>query len=172
MGFRFRKSVKLGKGVKLNLGKKSAGVSFGGKHGGISINSKSGARGRVSIPGTGVSYSTKLSGGKSKRESTSRHTAMRTSTSTPGRASAAETPRGITPVKKAKNPPKPPKSPKVYLPCGIVMIFLGFLLLFLLWPLGIIAIGIGIYYVVCGPKIYADLVKNYKKAHPNYKENA
>ena len=66
MGFRFRKSVKLGKGVKLNFGKKSVGVSFGGRHGGVSINSKSGARGRVSLPGTGISYSTKLSGGKKK----------------------------------------------------------------------------------------------------------
>lgn len=71
MGFRFRKSVKLGKGVKLNFGKKSVGVSFGGRHGGVSINSKSGARGRVSLPGTGISYSTKLSGGKKKRATTS-----------------------------------------------------------------------------------------------------
>lgn len=65
MGFRFRKSFKVAPGVKLNLGKKSAGLSFGGKHGGVSFNSKSGARMRVSIPGTGISYSTKLGSGKS-----------------------------------------------------------------------------------------------------------
>lgn len=67
MGFQFKKSVKLGKGVKLNLGKKSAGISFGGKQGGVSINSASGTKVRASLPGTGISYSTKLSGGKNSK---------------------------------------------------------------------------------------------------------
>lgn len=65
MGFRFRKSVKVAPGVRLNIGKKSAGVSIGGKGGGVSINSKTGATARVSAPGTGVSYTSKVS---SKRE--------------------------------------------------------------------------------------------------------
>ena len=59
MGLRFRKSVKIAPGVKLNIGKKSVGVSVGGKHGGGSFNSKSGARARISAPGTGLSYSKK-----------------------------------------------------------------------------------------------------------------
>ena len=67
MGVRYRKSIKLGGGAKLNIGKKSAGISFGGKHGGISINSRTGATGHVSAPGTGLSYRTKLGGGKSRR---------------------------------------------------------------------------------------------------------
>ena len=54
MGIRFRKSVKIAPGVRLNIGKKSAGISVGGKFGGISYNSKTGARERFSIPGTGV----------------------------------------------------------------------------------------------------------------------
>ena len=33
MGLSFRKSVKIAPGVKLNLGKKSAGISVGGKYG-------------------------------------------------------------------------------------------------------------------------------------------
>lgn len=61
MGFRFRKSVKIAPGVKLNFGKKSAGMSIGGKYGGVSFNSKTGARVRASAPGTGLSYSTKIS---------------------------------------------------------------------------------------------------------------
>lgn len=61
MGFRFRKSVKVAPGVRLNIGKKSAGVSIGGKVGGVSINSKTGAAARVSAPGTGVSYTSKVS---------------------------------------------------------------------------------------------------------------
>ena len=54
MGIRFRKSVKIAPGVRLNIGKKSAGISVGGKFGGISYSSKTGARERFSIPGTGV----------------------------------------------------------------------------------------------------------------------
>ena len=166
MGFRFRKSVKIGKGVRLNVGKRSAGVSFGGRRGGVSINSRSGARARVSIPGTGISYSTKLGGGKKRKVTSSpaarARTPARTSTWTASNVSAES--------KKPKNPFKPPKSPKIYLPCGITMVILGILLLLLLWPLGLAAIGIGIYYITCGPKIYADLVAKYKAVHPDYKE--
>ena len=56
MGLRVRKSIKVAPGVKLNVGKKSVGVSVGGKHGGVSVNSKSGVNTRISVPGTGVSY--------------------------------------------------------------------------------------------------------------------
>ena len=66
MGLRFRKSIKIAPGVKLNLGKKSAGISIGGKHGGISYNTRTGTRARVSAPGTGLSYSTKVSGTSKK----------------------------------------------------------------------------------------------------------
>lgn len=68
MGFRFRKSIKLAPGVKINLGKKSAGLSIGNKYGGMSINSKAGVRSRVSVPGTGMSYTQKI-GGKREKES-------------------------------------------------------------------------------------------------------
>lgn len=61
MGINFRKSIKVAPGVKLNLGKKSAGISIGGKYGGMSFNTKNGTRARVSAPGTGLSYSTKVS---------------------------------------------------------------------------------------------------------------
>lgn len=65
MGLRFRKSIKIAPGVKLNIGLKSVGISVGGKHAGISINSKTGATARVSAGhGTGLSYVTKIGGGK------------------------------------------------------------------------------------------------------------
>jgi ATP-dependent Zn protease len=60
MGLNFRKSVKIADGVKLNIGKKSAGVSVGGKYAGASFNTKSGARVRASLPGTGLSYTKSL----------------------------------------------------------------------------------------------------------------
>ena len=70
MGLRFRKSIKIAPGVKLNLGKKSIGMSVGGKRAGISMNSKTGVHGRVSAPGTGISYTTKLGGSKNKNGDT------------------------------------------------------------------------------------------------------
>lgn len=62
MGFRFRKSISLFPGVKLNIGTKSTGISIGGKHGGVSFNTKTGTRVRASIPGTGISYNQKITG--------------------------------------------------------------------------------------------------------------
>lgn len=71
MGLRFRKVLNA-PGVKLNIGKKSMGVSLGGKRGGMSFNTRSGARARISLPGTGLSYSTKLNSGRSKRSPSNR----------------------------------------------------------------------------------------------------
>lgn len=68
MGLRFRKSIKIAPGVKLNFNKKSTSISFGGKHGGVTVNSKRGASYRVSAPGTGLSYTGKV-GGSSKKKS-------------------------------------------------------------------------------------------------------
>lgn len=64
MGLNFRKSIKIADGVKLNVGKKSAGVSVGGKYVGASFNSRTGARVRASLPGTGLSYTKSLGGSK------------------------------------------------------------------------------------------------------------
>lgn len=69
MGLRFRKSKKILPGVKLNVGKKSVGASFGGKAGGFSVNTKRGVTARGSIPGSGVSYTTNLTGGKEMKRS-------------------------------------------------------------------------------------------------------
>ena len=93
MGFRFRKSFKIAKGVRFNVGKKSTGFSFGGKGAGISFNSRTGARARFSIPGTGISYSTKI-GGSTKRKSSHRKVKPRQyagQTETRAAASSAQT---------------------------------------------------------------------------------
>ncbi|EQF27292.1 TPA: DUF4236 domain-containing protein [Clostridioides difficile] len=65
MGFNFRKSINLGGGVKLNLGKKSVGISAGVKGARVSVNSKGRKSATLSIPGTGISY-TKTSTKKRK----------------------------------------------------------------------------------------------------------
>lgn len=61
MGLRFRKSVKIAPGVRINLNKRSTSVSFGGRRAGITVNSKRGTSYRISAPGTGISYTGKLS---------------------------------------------------------------------------------------------------------------
>ncbi|HAT4373170.1 TPA: DUF4236 domain-containing protein [Clostridioides difficile] len=65
MGFNFRKSINLGGGLKLNLGKKSVGISAGVKGARVSVNSKGRKSSTLSIPGTGISY-TKTSTKKRK----------------------------------------------------------------------------------------------------------
>lgn len=57
MGLKFRKSVKIAPGVRLNVSKKSASVSVGGKgfHKTFSTTGKTTTT--VGIPGTGLSYS-------------------------------------------------------------------------------------------------------------------
>lgn len=70
MGFRFRKSKKILPGVRVNFSKKGAGVRLGGKHGGVSFG-PSGSRVSASIPGTGISYSTKLGGSKKSKSRSS-----------------------------------------------------------------------------------------------------
>lgn len=71
MGIRFRKSIKVAPGVRVNVGKKSVGVSVGTKGARASINSSGRKTTSVGIPGTGLSY-VKSSGGGSKRNRVNR----------------------------------------------------------------------------------------------------
>lgn len=57
MGFRFRKSIKLAPGVKLNIGKKGVSSLSVGKNGARVNISKKGTKSTVGLPGTGLSYS-------------------------------------------------------------------------------------------------------------------
>lgn len=56
MGLRYRKSIKIAPGVRLNVNKNSVGVSAGVKGLRYSVNSKGQTTKTVSIPGTGLSY--------------------------------------------------------------------------------------------------------------------
>lgn len=67
MAIRFRKSFKVAPGVRLNVGKKSAGVTLGGKYFRQSFNTSGRRTTSSSIPGTGISfYETSM---KKKRKS-------------------------------------------------------------------------------------------------------
>ena len=56
MGLRFKKSIKIAPGVKLNLNKKSTSVTFGGKGFHHTISSTGKKTTTVGVPGTGISY--------------------------------------------------------------------------------------------------------------------
>lgn len=59
MGLRFRRSIKLVPGVRLNIGLRRASLSIGGKGFTYNIGSN-GSRVTAGIPGSGLSYSTHL----------------------------------------------------------------------------------------------------------------
>ena len=65
MGLRFRKSFKIAPGIRLNVSNKSTGLSFGGKGLRYSINSTGRRTTSVGIPGTGLSYVSTNSSGRS-----------------------------------------------------------------------------------------------------------
>lgn len=67
MPFRFHKTIKIAPGVKFNFNKKSASMSFGGKHAGFTISPSTGAHIRASAYGTGLSYRKKVGGQKKRR---------------------------------------------------------------------------------------------------------
>ncbi len=59
MGFRFQKRIRLFKGLTLNLSKTGTSWTIGGR--GASLNIRDGkATGNVGIPGTGLSYRSRL----------------------------------------------------------------------------------------------------------------
>lgn len=64
MGFRFRKSVKIAPGIKVNLSKSGASLSLGGRGATVNLSGR-GVRTTYSIPGTGISYVSQTSSGKS-----------------------------------------------------------------------------------------------------------
>ena len=70
--FRLAKSVKLGKGVRLNLSKTGIGLSAGVPGARYSVHSSGRTTKSVGLPGSGVSYRETHSVGSSRRSSTPR----------------------------------------------------------------------------------------------------
>lgn len=67
MGWRFRRSFKIAPGVRINVGKKGASVTFGGRGAHYTVHSSGRKTTTVGIPGTGLSYSTST-GGSTRRK--------------------------------------------------------------------------------------------------------
>ena len=60
MGLRFRKSIKIANGIRLNIGKSGVSLSLGKKGMHYTINSKGQSTATVGLPGSGLSYSKKF----------------------------------------------------------------------------------------------------------------
>ncbi len=71
MGIRFRRSVKLGKGLRLNLSKGGAGLSLGGRNMRMGVGPR-GAYRSMSIPGTGIYAIDYMNQGKSRETNQSK----------------------------------------------------------------------------------------------------
>ena len=99
MGFRFRKSFKIAPGVRVNVGKKSIGISAGVKGARVSVNSSGRKTTTVGIPGTGLSYQ--------KTEKIGGHAA----TDKHDQTAPEYTPTvDLPPI--GPQPPRPPRTPK------------------------------------------------------------
>ena len=72
MGLRFRKSVKVAPGVKVNLNKKSTSVTFGGKGMHHTVSSTGKKSTSVGLPGSGVYYTSSSGGTSSESDRSSK----------------------------------------------------------------------------------------------------
>src|SRR5689334_7561706 len=61
MGLRFRRRLKIAPGFTLNLGTRSASLSAGSRCTHVTVG-RQGVRGTIGLPGTGLYYTTQLSG--------------------------------------------------------------------------------------------------------------
>lgn len=170
MGFRFRKSFKIGP-ARMTFSKSGVSKSIGVKGLRVTRTAKGKTKTTVSIPGGSISH-TSGSSGRKRQPSTSPPRRVAASSARSASASLntgnAESKRQS--AKRTPNPPKPQRSPKIYRACGIIMILLGVIGFLVFWWLGLIIFGIGLYYLVCGQKIYDKLLENYNAAHPKLGE--
>lgn len=71
MGFRFRKSIRLGKNARINLSRRGVGASFGVRGARYTVGPGArpgrGRRWTFSLPGTGLAYQTRATGGQRPR---------------------------------------------------------------------------------------------------------
>lgn len=66
MGFRFRRSVKIAPGLRLNFGKRGLSLSAGVRGSSVTFGPR-GTYSNVGIPGTGLSFRERIGGGSEKR---------------------------------------------------------------------------------------------------------
>ena len=68
MGLRFRRTLKIAPGLRLNFNKNSVGLSIGPRGAKYTINSSGRRTASAGIPGSGLYYTESVGGGKSEAE--------------------------------------------------------------------------------------------------------
>jgi hypothetical protein len=66
MGFRFRRSIRIAPGLRVNLGKRGVSLSAGVRGASVTVGQR-GTYSNVGIPGTGLSYRQRIGGGSEQR---------------------------------------------------------------------------------------------------------
>lgn len=67
MTYRFRRTIKLAPGIRMNIGKKGGSISVGGRGGSISFGSR-GVYKNIGLPGSGLSYRSKIGDQSSRNQ--------------------------------------------------------------------------------------------------------
>lgn len=102
MGFRFRKSIPIGKHFRINLSKSGIGYSCGVKGTRFTKTANGKNRTTLSVPGTGISYTTESKAHASKKKPVKKNTVNRKATSakpqTPQTLGAKNTSASNTPT--------------------------------------------------------------------------
>lgn len=107
MGFRFRKSIPIGKHFRINLSKSGVGYSCGVK--GVRFTKAANGKNRttLSVPGTGISYTTESKAHTSKKKPFKKNTIGRAAASrkpqAPQTAGAQNPPANSAPTKSSPN---------------------------------------------------------------------
>ncbi|HEX3038200.1 MAG TPA: DUF4236 domain-containing protein [Oscillospiraceae bacterium] len=158
MGLRFRRSVKIGKYVRLNFNKGSFGLTAGVKGAHVSLNSKGRRTTSVGIPGTGLSY-VKTSSAKSHKSTSAKRSSLQSSGSTLT-SSADLVPHNPNKIRAGNKDYKPETLKKIsnfLLICGAIVAFFGIVLI----PVGgVVFLIIGIVEIFFGLS-YQKAVKNF-----------
>jgi len=105
MPWSFRKSITLGPGIRLNLGKKSASISVGGAGYRYNVSTTGRSTTSINIPGTGISYKDSKGGGSRTRSTTTRRP------STASKSTTARAPRKTTTKVPSRTSSRPRKTP-------------------------------------------------------------
>lgn len=143
MGLRYRKSIKIAPGVKINLNKKSASVTVGGKGYHKTFNSNGQTTTSVNLPVKGFSYTDKKGKTSSLRKSTVASVSS-TPVSRPVSAKAISVPKEKKPVVQAILSDPPTVGIAVF---GAFLIAVGFFASGSSIPVGIIIALIGAYLI-------------------------
>lgn len=165
MGTKFRKSIKIAPGVKVNINKKSVGLTVGKKGMHHTVNSSGKRTTTVGLPGTGLSYS-KTTSSRNTKSASSKNT--KSAIPTHMDSSKTHTPHQMKTIENTPDTKIPATSrrysPNTYRICGIIFYVLSAFCILL----GLITFAVGgPFFLVFGVICFL-LGRTYRKIYKNY----